>query len=62
VADAPEGGARAGAPALGGEGADGAGRGLAGMRERVELFGGTLQAEPTPEGGFLVRADLPVPP
>ncbi|NUT38180.1 MAG: hypothetical protein HOV79_34455 [Hamadaea sp.] len=34
------------------------GYGLAGMRERVALFGGTLQAGPRDEGGFLVRAVL----
>jgi signal transduction histidine kinase len=38
------------------------GRGLTGMRERVELFGGSLEAGPTANGGFAVRADLPVPP
>jgi signal transduction histidine kinase len=36
------------------------GHGLIGMRERVELFGGTLDAGTRSEGGFGVRARLPV--
>ncbi|SBT42412.1 sensor histidine kinase [Micromonospora auratinigra] len=40
----------------------GAGRGLAGMRERVTLYGGALTAGPRPEGGFRVRASVPVTP
>jgi signal transduction histidine kinase len=39
---------------------DGAGHGLHGMRERAEVCGGTLEAGPRPEGGFAVRATLPV--
>jgi signal transduction histidine kinase len=39
----------------------GKGHGLIGMRERAELFGGTLQAGRTQEGGFRVRAVLPLP-
>jgi signal transduction histidine kinase len=35
------------------------GHGIAGMRERAAAVGGTLQAGPTAEGGFLVRAQLP---
>jgi signal transduction histidine kinase len=37
----------------------GSGVGLAGMRERVELFGGELDAGVTASGGFEVRARLP---
>ena len=35
------------------------GTGLIGMRERVTTLGGRLRAEPRPEGGFTVRAELP---
>nr|BFE60100.1 sensor histidine kinase [Dactylosporangium thailandense] len=38
------------------------GRGIAGMRERVAMFGGTLDAAPRAEGGFRVVAVLPLGP
>jgi signal transduction histidine kinase len=38
----------------------GTGRGLAGIRERVAVFGGQLQAGPQPEGGWTLRAAFPV--
>jgi signal transduction histidine kinase len=37
------------------------GVGLIGMRERVSALGGRLSAEPRPDGGFTVRADIPLP-
>jgi signal transduction histidine kinase len=38
------------------------GYGLIGMRERATSVGGQLSAGRRPEGGFLVRAQLPLPP
>src|SRR3954447_5348942 len=40
--------------------ADGGGHGLVGMRERVRMHGGSLEACAVPDG-FLVRARLPLP-
>jgi signal transduction histidine kinase len=39
----------------------GTGHGLVGMRERVAMFGGKLEAARGDGGGFTVRARLPVP-
>ncbi|MFG1606198.1 sensor histidine kinase [Actinoplanes sp. NPDC049265] len=36
------------------------GSGITGMRERASALGGSLQAGPLPDGGFLVTASLPV--
>lgn len=43
----------------GGDGSGG-GHGLVGMRERIAVYGGVLDAAPQPEGGFRLRARLPV--
>ena len=43
----------------GGTGATPIGHGLVGMRERVALYGGRLDASPAPGGGFVVRVTLP---
>ncbi|MDR2381860.1 MAG: histidine kinase, partial [Bifidobacteriaceae bacterium] len=37
---------------------EGSGQGLVGMAQRVEVFGGSLEAGPTPEGGWSVAATL----
>src|SRR5215467_14471810 len=38
------------------------GRGVRGMRERAELYGGRLDARPCPGGGFVVTAAIPCDP
>lgn len=43
-----------------GEPGNGTGSGLRGMRERVALLGGEVTAGPGPDGGFLVRARIPL--
>jgi signal transduction histidine kinase len=48
------------AAAPGRERTNGSGHGVAGMRERVALFGGDFTAAPTPGGGFRVAARLPL--
>ena len=48
-------------PGVGSASAAVPGHGLIGMRERVTAYGGTLSAAPLPQGGFLVRAALPLP-
>jgi signal transduction histidine kinase len=41
-------------------GGDAAGQGLAGMRERATMYGGTFRAGRDVEGGFAVTAQFPL--
>jgi signal transduction histidine kinase len=43
-----------------GAAAAGNGRGLIGLRERLSVYGATLEAGPRPTGGYRVRAEIPV--
>lgn len=45
----------------GGPSGEGAGHGLAGMRERLALYGGQLHTGRGPDGGFAVQATIPLP-
>jgi signal transduction histidine kinase len=38
----------------------GGGHGLVGMRERAALAGGTIEIGAAPQGGFRIRAELPL--
>jgi signal transduction histidine kinase len=59
VTDDGRGAAAQPAPANG-TGTDSTGHGLHGMRERVELYGGTVTAGPRAGGGYQVTATLPL--
>ena len=38
----------------------GSGRGLIGLRQRLAVYGGTLQAGQQPAGGYVLRATIPL--
>ena len=60
VANGPGGPGGPADPADAAENGHGPGHGLTGMRERVALLGGSLSAGPSPDGGFVVSAVLPL--
>jgi signal transduction histidine kinase len=41
-------------------GGDGGGHGLAGMRERIRVYGGSVESGRRPGGGYVVSVRLPI--
>ena len=60
VVEVTDEGPAAGRPAAPGARGDGSGNGIVGMAERAQALGGAFEAGPRPEGGFRVRARLPL--